>query len=1168
MLRRVALASVLVATLSAVLAIGAVNALRAESVRAWALQAAGAAIERQTDLRVAVRRTAGDWPFHIVLHDVTVAEGAAPTPLLDVERIELRWRPLGLLVGQYDFAVVEVTRPRLARLPAMLAKPPSAQPSRRARFPIPPVTVDALRVTDAVVASAVVPGGAAFSMDGGFVRRPGLQSRVSLVAQANVELGVLDESPLASWHGRDAHVEIAADLTPRRVDLHLATVTLRESGLEIRNATATPDGMAQGRVSLGARAPQTLVASRDRFTADARLFLRPGVLAVSDVVLASERVGVLSRGAADVALADDDVLARVNLTASPNAVRLAGLDWTVSGDAALTADLSGPWWDLNATLSLTTPAARIAALRAPALSATARVNGLPTALDAHVVVRPQSRAIGPPALADAEQPDTEPEAELVAHLRSDDWAIFHVDDARVRFGDATVAGNVRLQRAPFQVKADAALTAPRIEALAPNAGVTGDLAAEIAVDAQQDVRIDATATSDRLATSAVALTGLEVTARGPIDALDVVAAAATLGETNRDPIGQDLAASLQLAAAPSDGASVDALVRTLSGVILSRDVVLAAPTRLVAGADRLRLEPSSLRVGADGTINLAGAMTPERLSGSVTIERVALPELHGELSGAATIDTAGLAASEADEEAVARLGRGRLRLTARPPGRPPVGLHIGGGWDGDAVDLSASVEGLEEGSPLPRTRIGRARLPARLEMAATGPRLDLTGDADVALDYRGSAAPLFSLAGLAEHRLIGDLTADARLQGPYDALEAAGAVTLSAGAYTHDRLGVTLDNLDARLAASGSIDALTLDVNGRATNAGGAAPAWRVTGALRPQLGAAPELDVTVALDRAWVVRRDDVRARASGIARLAGPTTALLLSGDVAIDSLETAIPEPAAGEDALETVRVVRLDAPSAMREPGAPTTSRVAPAPSLALDVGVTAEDRLVVRGRGLESAWRADLRVRGDANAPRLVGDVEVARGGLDFAGRRLELTTGVITFTGEAEPDPLLSVEAETTALTGERLRLTVTGRASDPTIALSSEPALPQEDVLALLLFGRPVTELTAFEAVRLAQAAAALSGTGPFGGRSALDRARQSLGLDVLRLTQSQTGDAGLTVGKYVTDRILVTANQDVTGEAGSVAIAIRLTDALSLQTDVGQDASGAVGVSWRRDY
>src|SRR3546814_8235559 len=172
-------------------------------------------------------------------------------------------------------------------------------------------------------------------------------------------------------------------------------------------------------------------------------------------------------------------------------------------------------------------------------------------------------------------------------------------------------------------------------------------------------------------------------------------------------------------------------------------------------------------------------------------------------------------------------------------------------------------------------------------------------------------------------------------------------------------------------------------------------------------------------------------------------------------------------------------------------------------------------------GLESEWSTDLRVGGTSTSPIVTGTAEVIRGTYSFAGTRFELTNGDITFTGSDPIDPRVAITA-----TGDVEDITVTinvsGRSTDPQIAFSSSPALPQDEIMARLLFGGSVTELSALEAVQLAASLNSLRGGG--GGLNPLGKLRSATGLSRLRIpgADEATGRGkALSAGFYLGDDI-----------------------------------------------
>jgi translocation and assembly module TamB len=181
-----------------------------------------------------------------------------------------------------------------------------------------------------------------------------------------------------------------------------------------------------------------------------------------------------------------------------------------------------------------------------------------------------------------------------------------------------------------------------------------------------------------------------------------------------------------------------------------------------------------------------------------------------------------------------------------------------------------------------------------------------------------------------------------------------------------------------------------------------------------------------------------------------------------------------------------------------------------------------------------------------------------------------MTRGVISFDRLSPNNPSLDLHAERTAQSGTLAAIDISGRARTPKIALSSTPALPQEDIMALILFDKPASELSAIESLQVAEGLAELGGIGPFGGKGLTGSARQALGLDLLNIDIDQANSAAssLTVGKYVADGLFVSAKQDAQGQNGSVRIEYEINDSFTVQTEIRQDGDQTVSANWKRDF
>ena len=239
--------------------------------------------------------------------------------------------------------------------------------------------------------------------------------------------------------------------------------------------------------------------------------------------------------------------------------------------------------------------------------------------------------------------------------------------------------------------------------------------------------------------------------------------------------------------------------------------------------------------------------------------------------------------------------------------------------------------------------------------------------------------------------------------------------------------------------------------------------------------------------------------------------------------------------------------------------------------ALDIGVDMPRRVFVRGRGLESEWGGALQVGGTTAAPTLAGEVHLVRGDFTFASKRLRLQKGVVSFTGGPVIDPLLDIAAqyqtsELTAVIG------VTGPVSDPALVVSSQPPLPESEVLAQIMFGKGTARLSAMEAVQLAAALDSLN-RGDTWTADALGAIRQFLGLDVLNVDPGAGSDRGpsVEVGRYLGDHVFVGARRGLADQTSGGRVEVEILPGISLESDFLQDVqgtSGSIGLQFKHDY
>jgi translocation and assembly module TamB len=422
--------------------------------------------------------------------------------------------------------------------------------------------------------------------------------------------------------------------------------------------------------------------------------------------------------------------------------------------------------------------------------------------------------------------------------------------------------------------------------------------------------------------------------------------------------------------------------------------------------------------------------------------------------------------------------------------------------------------------------------------------------------YNGPASVLWSLTGIADQQLTGPIGLAADFSGRVARPQLTGILRANALGYVNETYGTRIRTI--RLSGRFTNDRLEI---GEFT---GQAGDGTITGRGSVGLSSAAgyPIDIRASLNRARLARSDALGATATGDVRLVKVAGAnATISGDVRLPEARYQLVRQGAAEVAvLEGVR--RKGAPPPSTEP-----DEVEPLPGLFnLDLRVRANNQVFVSGMGLESEWSADLRVTGTSAAPIVAGRAELIRGTYSFAGRRFELDdNSSVTFAGGT--NPVLNIRASGD-VQGTTITINIGGRAQNPQISFSSNPQLPQDELLSRALFGESITNISAIQAVQLAAALNSLRGGS--GGLNPLGKLRSVAGIDRLRiLGGDETTGRGTAVaaGTYISNRIYVEFITDARGFTAT-QINVALSRALSVLSQVSSFSGTSVELRYRKDY
>jgi translocation and assembly module TamB len=142
----------------------------------------------------------------------------------------------------------------------------------------------------------------------------------------------------------------------------------------------------------------------------------------------------------------------------------------------------------------------------------------------------------------------------------------------------------------------------------------------------------------------------------------------------------------------------------------------------------------------------------------------------------------------------------------------------------------------------------------------------------------------------------------------------------------------------------------------------------------------------------------------------------------------------------------------------EPVRTPSARKGPLSGLSYDVQIeTAPDIQLESSLTENLQAEANLRLRGTASNPAILGRINITQGKLTFFGTKYTLSQGSIAFYNPVKVEPILNIDLETKAR-GIDITLTVSGPLTKLTLTPRSDPPLQFSEIVALLATGRTPT--------------------------------------------------------------------------------------------------------------
>jgi outer membrane protein assembly complex protein YaeT len=402
----------------------------------------------------------------------------------------------------------------------------------------------------------------------------------------------------------------------------------------------------------------------------------------------------------------------------------------------------------------------------------------------------------------------------------------------------------------------------------------------------------------------------------------------------------------------------------------------------------------------------------------------------------------------------------------------------------------------------------------------------LTGDRPINVDAKGNvnvaAISVFTDAVSAE----GDTTLNIAARGTIAEPDLTGFVDMRNARFVVDEPTIAAENMNARLLLAGrriSVAELTGTLNGGS-----------VTGSGHVEFGTGgiADLNLEVATNDVAFDAPLDLRSLSDANVRFRRREDEFVLEGQVTLD--EAGLTGDINFDEGLLAALTARrtLD----LTEERNPFLERVR------FDVNIDTATPIIVDNNLARAEVTTDLRLIGTPYEPGLAGRLTVLEESeITLNERRYQVERGVITFLGERRILPSFDLRLITTARNYD-ITLSVTGTPGDTDTTLTSNPTLPEPDIMSMLVTGRTLEEMRGEEfEVAQEQVLSYLAGrVGSQLGRGL----REATGFDTVRIEPNLIANeanptARLTVGEDIADNLELIYSVDLTDSNDQIWIA-----------------------------
>lgn len=449
------------------------------------------------------------------------------------------------------------------------------------------------------------------------------------------------------------------------------------------------------------------------------------------------------------------------------------------------------------------------------------------------------------------------------------------------------------------------------------------------------------------------------------------------------------------------------------------------------------------------------------------------------------------------------------------------------------------------------------QLPLKLSFQPFAFSLDQNGPINGKIDLGLDISLLAEEFLPSEHYLRGKAEGAFSIAGSMSEPHLQGQMKLTDANYRYFPLGVSLQRLHAVLTADGR--SLTLEDFSAEDPQGN-----KITGDGSAKINTADKINYKVNLyaNDVALINHSNAKGRLSGNISIQGDQNNGHVTGALSSNILNIYLPDRF--KERVPSLNVVQT-VPAKTDKKQFDSEENDYP-----IDLNITwkADNKVFVRGWGIDAELKGMLAVKGKIANPQIEGKLSTIRGRYEEFGKRFTLKQGELLFEGDMPPSPYLNIVASITQ-SGVEITPVLTGPLLEPELRIESSPSMPQEEALSILLFDKDPSKISPFQAAQLANSLAKLSGKGGV-GIDPLDKARSILGVDDITVNPGDENASGTTVGvgKYIGDNVYLEVERGAETSSSKARVTVDVTPNISVESATGVTGDNSVGIKWKHDY